>query len=90
MAINKKDVEKRVSQEVADAISTAEKIIDKKLENYSGEEIHIDFKDLKIPRPLDDNFINRFKKEIINRYEISGWKVTFNSDQREGSWFVFK
>jgi hypothetical protein len=90
MAVHKSDVQKKFSEEMASCLLAAESVIDKILqEKFSGGEVIIDLNVLTIPRPSDACFRERFKDEVIKRYEGFGWKVTAHSDQRDGSWFTF-
>jgi hypothetical protein len=90
LAITKKEVEEKYIQEISNAVSAIENIIDKKLsEKYSGRSIIVCLKDLNIPDLPDSDYYNRFVNEVMKRYTKQGWDVTFKTDQNEGSSLVF-
>jgi len=87
MAVRKQDVVNQVTPEVRAAVSAAEAIIDKRLENFSGSRIVVEVAAFGLTG--DSEFIARVIKEIIASYNKSGWTVKLEFDQRDGDWLEF-
>lgn len=72
----------QMSQEDANEIDRIEKLLDEQIaRNY------IPGRPFNVAR-LGSN--ERQDRELKRRYEAAGWSVTYQSDQREGSWWEFK
>jgi len=88
--IKKSEVLNMVSAEVKELCDRAEEIIDTILKTrYHGKPVYIDISEIGLS-PAENGY-EIIKLEIIKRYEAddNGWKVKFEYDQREGSWFTF-
>lgn len=90
MPVKKDDVIHSFTRQVADALATAERIIDNRLANFvEGSHVCIDFSQLMLP---DDSDV---RKRVIMQIKAIygspeyGWTVVEHFDQRDGQWLDF-
>jgi sugar-specific transcriptional regulator TrmB len=82
MAVSKAELTEKLTRDQKRELEKLESQFDKKLrEDYSGSEITIGLKNL----PHE-----RVQEELKRRYKKAGWKIKFESEQRNGDWVSIK
>jgi len=78
MAINKAELVHRLTEQQRKETDAFETLIDNRLKaDYAGERICVEIKNFLHPK---------VRREIERRFSQAGWKIKFESDQREGDW----
>jgi hypothetical protein len=79
MAVKKAELVGIFNESQRREITLLENAIDEKLKkDYAGGVVNV----------APGNYPHeKVKQEIIRRYTEAGWKIKFESDQREGPWF---
>jgi hypothetical protein len=81
MAVSKAEVSKSLSDSQLAQVDALEDLFDRSLrEEYSGKRLLVD---------VEAGIHDKVKQEVARRYRLAGWKVKFDSNQRDGSWVEF-
>ncbi len=83
MAVNPGELRNRVIEKNNAQMNRLEEQIDEFLEQgYAGDNV-------TMAVSLFPNVSNYVLKEVMAKYELAGWKVEYQSDQRDGDYLCF-